>query len=38
LVLATHGFIKKTQKIPKREITRAEEIRKEYFEIKNKKK
>lgn len=31
LVLATHGFIKKTQKTPKSELNRAEEIRKEYF-------
>ena len=35
LVLATHGFIKKTQKTPSREIKRAEEIRKQYFEQKN---
>ncbi|MCF8307817.1 MAG: type II toxin-antitoxin system RelE/ParE family toxin [Bacteroidales bacterium] len=34
LVLATHGFVKKTQKTPKREIRKAEEIRKEYFEQK----
>ena len=32
LVIATNGFIKKTQKIPKKEINRAEKIRKEYFE------
>lgn len=37
LVLATHGFIKKTQKTPKIEINRAEDIRKEYFEHKTKK-
>jgi phage-related protein len=37
LVLATHGFVKKTQKTPKSEIKRAEEIRKEYFEQKTKK-
>jgi phage-related protein len=37
LVLATHGFVKKTQKTPKSEIEKAEEIRKEYFELKNKK-
>lgn len=36
LVLATHGFIKKTQKTPRREIKRAEEIRKQYFEQKRK--
>jgi len=37
LVLATHGFAKKTKKTPKSEIKRAEEIRKEYFEQKNEK-
>ncbi len=31
LVLATHGFIKKAQKMPEREIERAERIRKKYF-------
>ncbi|MGK7396906.1 MAG: type II toxin-antitoxin system RelE/ParE family toxin [Candidatus Cyclobacteriaceae bacterium M3_2C_046] len=36
LVLATHGFIKKTQKTPKAEIKKAEEIRKEYLKWKNK--
>lgn len=35
LVLATHGFIKKSQKTPKSEIERAERFRKNYF--KNKK-
>lgn len=30
LVILTHGFTKKSQKIPKREITRAEEIKKDY--------
>ena len=30
LVIATHGFIKKTQKTPSKEITKAEEIRKIY--------
>ena len=34
LVLATHGFVKKTKKTPKSEIKRAEEIRKAYFELK----
>lgn len=34
LVIATHGFVKKTRKIPKREIERAEQFRKEYFENK----
>lgn len=37
LVFATHGFIKKTDKVPSNEISRAENIRKQYFEIKNKK-
>ena len=37
LVLATHGFIKKTKKTPKSEINKAEEIRKAYFELKSKK-
>lgn len=36
LVLATHGFIKKTGKTPKSEIKKAEEIRKLYFDQKNK--
>lgn len=31
LVLSTHGFIKKTQKIPKKELRRAEEIRALHF-------
>jgi phage-related protein len=34
LVIATHGFIKKTQKTPKLEIKRAEDLRKLYFENK----
>ena len=34
LVLATHGFIKKTQKTPKKEIEKAVKIRKEYFDNK----
>jgi phage-related protein len=33
---ATHGIVKKTQKTPLKEITKAEEIRKEYFNNKNK--
>ncbi len=37
LVFATHGFIKKVDKIPANEIARAENIRKKYFELKNKK-
>lgn len=35
LVVATHGIIKKTQKTPKKEIARAEAIKKLYFELKN---
>ena len=31
IVVATHGFIKKTQKTPKSEIERAEKIREQYF-------
>jgi len=37
LVFATHGFIKKVDKIPANEINRAENIMKKYFEIKGKK-
>lgn len=36
LVIATHGFQKKTQKTPSKEIAKAEAIRKEYFEDKKK--
>lgn len=35
LVIATHGIIKKSQKTPLKEITKAEEIRKKYFELKH---
>lgn len=34
IVVATHGFIKKTQKTPKSEIEKAEKIREEYFKEK----
>ena len=34
LVIATHGIIKKTQKIPSKEIAKAETMRKEYFKNK----
>ena len=34
LVIATHGFIKKTDKVPKKEIEKAIEIRIKYFENK----
>lgn len=35
LVLATHGFNKKVDKVPAKEIERAENIRRKYFENKN---
>lgn len=34
LVIATNGFIKKTQKTPSKEIAKAEELRKLYFKSK----
>ena len=34
LIMATHGIIKKTQKTPRKEIARAEALRKEYFKNK----
>jgi phage-related protein len=37
LVFATHGFIKKVDKVPAGEIERAINIRKKYFESKQKK-
>ena len=36
LVIATNGFIKKQQKTPKKEIERAEKLRKDYLNFKNK--
>jgi len=36
LVLATHGILKKSQKTPSKEIKKAEEIRKQYFNHKSK--
>lgn len=33
LVIATHGIIKKTKKTPKKEIERAEQLRKDYLNI-----
>lgn len=33
-VVLTHGFVKKTQKTPQREIEKAERIRKQYYEQK----
>jgi phage-related protein len=38
VVISTHGLIKKTSKIPKIEIERAEKLREKYFNEKNKKK
>jgi phage-related protein len=37
LVIATHGFIKKVDKVPVKEIERAVSLRKKYFETKLKK-
>ncbi|GAB1416719.1 type II toxin-antitoxin system RelE/ParE family toxin [Paludibacter sp.] len=37
VVISTHGMIKKTDKIPKSEIERAERLRDKYFNYKNKK-
>ncbi len=37
LVIATHGFIKKVDKVPSKEIDRALKIRANYFENKPKK-
>lgn len=34
LVISTHGFIKKTDKIPDKEIERAELLRQKYFKLK----
>ena len=36
LIIATHGIVKKTQKTPKKEIEKAEFIRKAYFNNKHK--
>jgi phage-related protein len=36
LVIATHGFIKKVDKVPENEIERAVKIRERYFESKQK--
>lgn len=35
LIIATHGFNKKTKKTPKKEITHAEQIRNEYYKTQN---
>lgn len=34
LVVIGHGFQKKTQKTPKQQIEKAEQIKKEYYEVK----
>lgn len=34
LVIATHGFIKKSNKVPLNEINKAEQIRQQYFKAK----
>lgn len=36
LVIATHGFVKKTQKTPGGEIAHAEALRRKYYEMKKK--
>lgn len=36
LIIATHGIVKKTQKTPHKEIEKAEALRKEYFNDKDK--
>lgn len=35
-IIATHGIVKKTQKTPAKEIAKAEEMRKQYFRLKQK--
>ena len=37
LIIGTHGFDKKSNKTPPKEIKKAEQIKKKYFETKNKK-
>jgi phage-related protein len=34
MVVATHGMIKKTEKTPKSEIAKAQQLRNEYFKLK----
>lgn len=34
MVVATHGFVKKTWKVPAKEIARAEALRQEYYKSK----
>ena len=38
LVVSTHGIIKKTDKSPKKEIEKADRLRQQYFNEKNKRK
>ncbi len=38
VVISTHGFIKKTDKTPKKEIEKAERLRLQYYKIKYPKK
>ncbi|MDQ6529349.1 type II toxin-antitoxin system RelE/ParE family toxin [Flavobacterium sp. LHD-85] len=35
LVISTHGFIKKQRKVPEKEISKAQELRFEYFKDKD---
>ena len=35
LIVATHGFVKKTQKTPSKEIDKAEKLKEEYFKNKH---
>lgn len=35
LVVATHGFIKKVDKVPEKEMDKAESLREDYFKSKN---
>ena len=37
LVIATHGFVKKVDKVPANEIERASRLREKYFETRKKK-
>jgi len=37
VIIGTHGILKKTQKTPPKEIKKAEEIRKQFLESKQKK-
>lgn len=37
IIVATHGIVKKTQKTPPKEIAKAEELKRKYFELKEQK-